>query len=205
MKKKKVEKVKAEKADDSGEPSWYHYVIVLLTFAGLFALAYYSYQFFEDETTINESIKVVFYTYPYKQGETTYNIKFRTAPDELDSLNYTIEPNKMDILNTDEFTFVFLDYIGTDNGEVSKGSTMLLSTLRQIFDFNFEQDNFKMINETDCTQSTLSHKIILFNPYSNTTGVYMDENGCLEFLTDDPKIMPTLVDKFVYNLITENG
>lgn len=211
-KSKKVEKVSAESIVKDDEPSWYHYLIVIVVFILVGSGIYYTYDFIENfgevdiplDNLTNITKPAELFNYPYKVGNVTYNIKFHNSIEDIESMDYIIEPNRMDILNTISIDMSFYDYNGTDNGQVSTGSTTLLSFLKLVYHFNFDAESFKMYNETNCSDSSMRDKIIMFNPYVNQTGVFMDDNGCIEILSDEPAKIVDLVDKFIYTLVKED-
>lgn len=213
MVEKKKEKAVAEKVaapiEKSDEPSWYHYVIILLVFSGIILAFVLGFSYFEDKDNVSPNGKVepkrpTFYNYDYQLGQTTYHLKFRTDPEVLKDLDYVIEPTKMDLLNTKDFIFAFNEYNGTDNGEVSKGSSMLISTLKLVYKFKIPVENIVLFNETNCSSSNEDYKMIVFDAYSNVTGVFMDEDTyCIHIETQDPKDMSKLVDKFIYDIVNE--
>lgn len=202
----KVEEVEV-KGVSLDEPSWYHYVIVLFVLFVIFGVFYCGYYFFgpDESSVVNlTNSSNVQYKYPYVVGNVTYNLYFASSPDEVASSDYIIEPSKIDILNTISYRMVFFEYNGTDNGQVSLGSTKLVSFLRLVFHYRFTLDSFYMINETNCSDSSIRDKVIVFNPYTNRSGVFFDRNnGCLEFDTQDPRDMVHLVDKFILNMVTQ--
>ena len=188
-----------EKPDD--EPSWYHYLIVIIVIGAIFGLAYGGYYFFTENDTNNFENKTMLYKYPYKVGNVTYNLHFESSLEDLSNMKYTIEPQKIDILNTINFRLSFMQYNGTDNGEVSKGSTKLASFLRHVHHYKFTNESFVNYNKTNCSSSTKRNKVIVFDPYSETNGVFYNEtNGCIRFSTNDPQKMVDITDKFIYDM-----
>ncbi len=200
-----LEKVKPQIVDEDDNPSWYHYVIVILAFLGIFGLAYLGFYLYESNFVEQPAQNVsnnLLYKYSYKVGTTTYNIYFHNDPNTIDDLDFIVEPTKLDVLNSKNFRFSFPKYIGDDNGQVAKGSTMLLSFFQTVYRYEFEQDDFVSYNTTNCSASTFDDKVIVFNAYSDEVGVFYNEsNGCIEFKTNNPKQVVDLVDKFIYNII----
>ena len=198
--KKPVEKVEAKDVSKKdNEPSWYHYLLVLLIFAGVVGVFWVGYVFFVEDNDSSPSGPIM-YKYVYKVGNVTYNLYFESQISELDKMDVVIEPSKYDVLNTVNFMMAFLEYNGSDNGQIAKGSTKLTSFLKFVYSFNFGNESFLKIDEISCENSTRKNKVIVFDPYQNVTGIFMDENGCIEFVTDDPKKMVGLVDKFIYEM-----
>ena len=70
-----------------------------------------------------------------------------------------------------------------------------------------ESESFKMINESNCSSSTLDSKVIVFNPYTDKNGVFYNRtNGCIEVFSRTPKEMVLVGDTLLYDLIVkENG
>jgi len=197
---------KIQSTDEDDEPSWYHYLIVILIFVGIFFVFYGIYYIYEISTNSNSSIgDNVLYMYPYKVGNITYNIYFEKPLQDIKNDNYIVEPSKYDMLNTVSYTLVFMDYNGTDNGEIAKASTKLVSFLKTVYTFSFYNESFIKYPELTCDNSTLTDKIIIFNPYSEKTGIYYNtSNGCIEFLSENnASVMVNLLDKMMYNLVVE--
>lgn len=208
--------------DISDEPKWYHYVIVLLAFFGFFALIYAAFEVYdgfmgpqvtpidnistEDNNSTNGSnILVQTYVYEHKVGNITYNLHMHTPISDLEDLDIVVEPDKLDILNSRELIFSFMDYTGEDNGKVTVASSKLVSFFKNVYHFSFNDSNFKMVNESNCQTSTKSFKSVLMNPYSNESGVFYDStSGCIEVMATSPQELITVSDKFIYELV-ENG
>ena len=215
LSKEKVERVSAEKIAKDDEPSWYHYVIVLIVFGLVIYGGYYGFNYIdstyakpinivpEDDFGLNGSL--VLTKYPYKVGNVTYNIYFHDEVDNIALYDFVVEPSKIDILNTAEFILSFDVYNGTDNGEVTKASTKFVSFVKMVYRFEFDLESFVMHNESSCSTSSLKYKVVEFDPNSNETGVFFDEKtGCVKFLAENPKDMVKLSDKFIYDMIFEN-
>ncbi|MFW6026284.1 MAG: hypothetical protein ACOC16_00480 [Nanoarchaeota archaeon] len=183
------------------EPSWYHYILVILVFLCVFGILYLGYYLFIEDDTNNLENQSMLHKVPYKVGNITYNLYFESSIKNLEDMDYIIEPTRINLLNTLSFKMSFLEYNNTDNGQVSKGSTKLTSFLKYVHLQKFTQDSFVKYNVTNCSDSTIRNKIIVFNPYSDKNGVFYDQkSGCIEFLTNDPKKMIDLTDKFIYEM-----
>lgn len=201
-----VEDVEVLTEINDDEPSWYHYLLVFVIM-GLIFLGIYGIYYFVEGKNFSEPInnQSVLIKYPYKVGNITYNLYFENSFEELENMDVEFNLNKLDLLNTQTFTMSFLEYNGTDNGQVSKGSTKLVSFLRLVYNFKFDEGSFVMHNVTNCTSSSLENKVIVFNPYSDKEGVfYNSTNGCIEFLTYNATHTVDLVDKFMYEIIVKN-
>jgi len=119
--------------------------------------------------------------------------------------NLIIEPELVDILNSNNITMMFYNLNGTDNSKVAIGSSFLTSFLTGVHDMEFA--DFLSVNKTDfnCNNSTLGNKYILVDPYSNREGIFYNQtNGCIRFETYNPSRTILLTEKFVYNLISED-
>ena len=215
MPKKKEKSTKKEKVENtdikeetSEEPSWYHYLIVIGVIVGIFFVFYIGFEVYENLNSNNSnpnfsgnSTYSQTFKYPYKVGNITYNLNFYYTTDQLDSFNYTIEPNKLDILNSRNFTFVFKEYNGTDNGRVGLASTKLMRFLRIVYKFDFNPENFVNYGNYSCLNSTRSNKIIVFDPYKESTGVFFNRtSGCINIDGVDADQLVATTDKFMYEL-----
>ena len=195
---------KIEKKNHEDEPRWYHYLIVSLCFIALFIGFYLILDYFETESP-NPNINVELYMYHFKVGERNGSIQFYTPIKKIEDLDYPIKVSKYDFLNSKRIILSFMEYNGTDNGEVTLVSGRLAPFIKHVYSFDLDPyEDIKHINESNCSTSTLDEKVVTFNPYSDRNGVFYNEsNGCIEFLTDDATKMKELGDKFFYTLINE--
>ena len=193
-----------DKKNQDDEPRWYHYLIVSLCFIAFFVGLYFALDYFEKEPQ-NPNINIKLYTYNFKVGERNGSIQFYTPTDKIEDLDYPIEVSKHDFLNSKRIILSFMEYNGTDNGEVTLTSGRLAPFIRHVYLIDFDPyEDIKHINESNCSTSTLNEKVVTFNPYSDRNGVYYDEsNGCIEFLTNNATKMRELGDKFFYTIINE--
>lgn len=207
IKEKNVEKVKPEKVlleDD--EPSWYHYVLVLLVLFGSITLIYFGYEYYDMKKKDNldnyEPLRDTF-IYDYKLGNVTYNLEFHNTFDYIERHNITVEVRKEDIWQSRNITFAFYEYNGTDNRYVSTASVKFMKLLKYVYNINFDETNsFKMVNEVNCSTSTLKSKVVVFYPYSDRNGVFYNQsNGCIEVLSRTPKEMVLVEDTLMYKLV----
>ena len=61
-----------------------------------------------------------------------------------------------------------------------------------------------MFNETNCSDSTISNKVVVFDVSSNVSGVFMDdETGCIEVRATGAQEIIGVVDKLIYTLTKE--
>lgn len=182
-------------------PSWYHYAIVFAVIVGFFGLVYFGFNYYESKNVHQLDNLLKTYEYKYKVGNVTYNIAFHYPIEDIETFNYPIVPTKQDLINSINFTFVFKEYNGTDNGKVTVASTKFLRFLRYVYGYRFDEDNFKRFNETSCEDSKPKQKVVIFDPYKNVTIVnYNPENGCIEFDAKSPEDLVKLTDLFIYTL-----
>lgn len=201
---------KLGKNKEEEEPTFFHYTIIILFFIIGGIILYQVLNFFDStidpNSTINNSNKPIqFYDYSFimSNGKSA-KIQFYAPPDSVKNFNYPIEISKIDLLNSKNIYLSFMEYNGSDNGEISRTSLRLVPFLRDVllFSFDVETDLYKYEN-LNCQNSSVDNKVIVFNPYSDKTGVFYDGEGCIEFLTQDPKDMRYIGDKFFYTLINE--
>lgn len=207
--KEKIVKVDENSTIKDDTPSLYHYLIVILVFFGLF----YGIYFMVNLTSMNSEIlitpnstEIQFEPYIYKHivENNTYNLQFHTPIEDLENNNLLIEINKYDLLNSERIIFSFYNYNGTDNKFVSTSSVKLMKLFRYLFNFDFDANDFKLYNESNCSTSTLNEKVILFNPYSDISGIYYDSSsGCIEINAKTPTAIVSVTDIFIYTLVNE--
>jgi hypothetical protein len=142
--------------------------------------------------------------YDYIEGNVSYKIQFNSPPSDIEKFDYVVEPDRLDVLNTVTFKISLMNYTGDDNALVGQPSAKLLSFLKRVYHFNIEFEDVVFYEDFNCVNSTKRDKVITFDVNASKTGVFFDEtNGCVEFLTNDSKEIPNLVDKFIYTLIQE--
>lgn len=195
------------KVDEGGdEPSWYHYLFVIVVFLSFFFMIYVGFEVYEDFTTpevpeLNTTLPTTTYKYPYVVGNITYNLFFFYPIDELNEFDHPVEPTKFDLLNSRNITFAYDEYVGTDNGKIAASSTKLRRFFELVYVMDFGPENFARINESNCTTSTSNNKVITFDPYTNETGVFYDRTtGCVEFKGQNGDEIVKLIDKLMYEL-----
>lgn len=209
IKEDNIEKVKVEKALVDDEPSWYHYVIVLLVLFGSVAGMYFGYEYYDkmkkEDLANYEPLRETF-DYPYVVGNITYNIEFHNTFDYLDRHPVPIELKKENIWESNNITFAYYIYNGTDNRYVTVSSVKLMKLFQYVYNMNFDPvESFKMINESNCSTSTVKAKVVVFYPYSDRNGVFYNQsNGCVEVLSRTPKEMVLVEDTLMYNFIVKN-
>jgi hypothetical protein len=203
--KKNIEKKDFQKADE--EPSWYHYMVILGIIFFVFVVAYFGAEifrgYFYEENQINVSNSSNTYPYSFKAGDITYNIFFNSPIEILDELNYTIEINEFDILNTQSFMLSYGVYNGSDNGLVSVSSIKLVRFLKARYFFKFPEDAFNNLADLNCSNSEENHKVMTFDPYADETGVFYNENYCIEFKSEGPELMMSVIDKLIWEIVKE--
>ena len=193
-------KLKGKKRDYDAEPSWYHYIIVLVVFFSAFAIIYYSFEYFDVKEN-NDKFLFKTFDYPYVVGNMTYNIKFNYPIEILTESDFVIEPSKLDMLNTINFTRVYFLYNGTDNGQVATTAIKVRNFLKYVYNVNFAELSY-YYNETNCSNSDLMSKVMIFDINSTRNGVFYDNtNGCVTFETTSGKDIVLLGDKFIYEMI----
>ncbi len=207
---KQIEDKKTKDLDESkknidDEPSWYHYVIVLIFFVLLFYGIYIllgldSTKGVKMNNNISNTLET--YDYTYEEDGKKYNFKFNSPVNELREYDVPIELNKYDLLNSDNIIFVFLDYNTSDNKYISISSVKLMRLIKYYFKFDFSKEDFKMISNYSCMNSTLDNKVIIFDPYKNSTGVYYNQsNGCININSNNASNLVKLTDKLMLDLI----
>jgi len=206
---KQVKVVKVEETNNDDEPSWYHYLIVLLVLSGFIYGIYFIINYNlsnSDDIFNNNNLRIINDSkiYPYKHiiNNVTYNLQYNYPINILNSSNISLEINKYNLLNSRKIIFSFYDYNGTDNKQVTIASVKLMKLLKYLFKFNFDEVDFQKINKFNCSNSNNDTKIIIFNPYSNQTGVFYNNNGCIEINSKTPKELVYVNDVFMFNLIT---
>jgi len=186
--------------DKEEEPSWYHYLIVLLIFALIIGSIYFPFGFLDKPNEPTGTAKK--FPYEYKVKNITYNIEFNNPIDQIESSNIYIQPNKLDVLNTIEFIFSLDKYNGTDNGYVAISATKIANLFKVVYKFSYDANkNFKQFNSFNCQNATTKNKVITFNPYSNENAVYFTNNSCIEVNAKSAKDMLLVSDAFIYSMI----
>jgi hypothetical protein len=191
-----IEKVKEE------EPSWYHYLVVICVLIAI-GFAIYGILFVVNSFKAeNDGPRT--YLHTYKVGEATYNIYYNEPLSELERKTYSIEMNKRDLWLISNLTFSFGEYNGTDNGRVAVASTKLANFMKAVYSMRFDASNFQKINVSNCNTSSIKNSVIIFDPYSNESGVFLNRsNGCILVQSTTPKEMMSVVDKWILTLMTE--
>lgn len=210
-KSEKIEKVKGEKVEEivDDEPSWYHYVIILIVFFGVILGAYFGYEYYDMKKKENldnyEPLKETF-AYDYKVGNITYNIEFHNTFDYIERHNVPVELKREDVWSSYNMTFVFYEYNGTDNRYVSTTSVKMMKLFKYVFNMQFNETNsFKLASEINCSSSTVKAKVVEFYPYSDRNGVFYNKtNGCVQVLSRTPKEMVLVGDTLLYNFIVKS-
>lgn len=192
---------------DDGEPSWYHYVIIFLVLGGILGVFYGGFEIYDKyygEEISFDPLSTTF-NYPYQVGNITYNIQMHYPIDEIKKSNYSIEVSRLEILNSIELIMSFDDYNGTDNGKVTIAGSKLTTFFKKVYHFSFDAEtNFKKFNESNCETSDKQNKVIMYNPYSNRSGVfYNSETSCIEILSQNADEIVKVTDYFMYTLMNE--
>jgi len=203
IKKEFTSKIKKSKKDE--EPSWYHYLIVILVFVLIF-FAISNFNFFYNKVVpvqINQNItKLPVYKYTHEENGKKYNFEFNSPVDELKNYNVPIEVSKYTMLNSKEITFSFQNYSKLDNKDISISSVKLMRLLKYYFHFSFNKGNFQMSSNFSCLNSTLDNKVLTFNPYQNKSGVFYNQtNGCIKVYSNSSRGVLKVTDKFLFDLV----
>lgn len=202
---------KKTKKKDSDEPSWYHYLIVLVVIGlivfGIVGLSNLNKSGKNEITQVDNSTgeKVIFHKYKYEYNGKTINIAFRNTEEVLYDFQLNSEVDLKDILNSQHLNMMFYEYNGTDNGYVGIGSGFLTSFLTVVHNMHFDKIETVDKENFTCNNSTPENKYLLFDPYSDREGIFYDlETGCVKFETYDAKRMILLTEKLVYDNVVEN-
>ncbi|MFW5704656.1 MAG: hypothetical protein ACOCXG_02325 [Nanoarchaeota archaeon] len=201
---KKVEKVVPEvempKKSKDDEPSWYHYVIVLLVLAGvIFGVYYLGNLFFEEETGPGTTMET--YPYVYTVGNVNYNIIFNSPVEVLNSSDLFVPIEKSELFQTQRFVFSYTPEANV--ARVGQASIKLKRFLGSVFSFQFTPESFKTTDEINCSNSTLKQRVILFDVGSQENSIEVEDNGCIIFNSVDENSTMFLVDKFIWEIVSE--
>ena len=201
----KEDKSKGKHKDIDEEPNWYHYIIVLLILVGILGGLYAFFEIYDRVTDNgkkdNPNINIDIYKYEFEENGRSGTFEFYNPIDDINEFDYPIEITKFDFLNSEDIYLSFLEYNGSDNGEVVRTSGRFPGLLKSVYRFNFDvNEHLVLHNETNCSHASVEKKVVVFNPYSDKNGVFYNGNGCIEFLTDDPVKMRDLGDKFFLSL-----
>lgn len=200
--KKKVIEEKTE------NPSWYHYLVILGGFALIFVVISMIINVYNSSQEI-EIVDVLetdeTYSYTHKVGNVSYTILLVEPLENLRKLNYVVEPNLLDILNTLSFKFSFGEYNGTDNGQVSLAATKLRKYLSLVHFITFEQEDFLSNITPSCDGSTKTNRIVTFeiNSSISVSGVFEEENGCIRVISSNAIEFPYIMDYFIVSILQE--
>lgn len=188
------------------EPSWYHYVIVLILFFGFFAGIYY-FAFGNENSQDNQGniyLKNNTYIYKHVVGNKTFNIEFENSLYKLDNYDMENQVNVEDIWSSNNIYLSFDIYNGTDNKYVSTTSVKIMKLFKYLYGFDIGTENILDYSNYTCLNSTIDNKIITFNPYSNRDGVYYNSsNGCIQIESINVEDFILVGDKFLYGLVKE--
>jgi hypothetical protein len=194
--------------ESSVEPEWYHYLIII---GILFLLGYLIYYFTLPKEEIIIKDQNYFVDHPYKKtyeiSGKKFNIEYNSPFENISNPNFQINLNKENIWETEKFIFAFYEYNGTDNKYVMKSSVKLMQLFRYVYGLNFDKDSsFIKINSSICENSTIKEKIVVFDPYSNKTGVFYNEtNGCISLESQKPIDIVLVGDSLIYSLMDETN
>ena len=202
------EKVSKDKLNSDGEPTLFHYTIVLMVLAVIFGILFVGFEYYDSATNDgainNPNLKIKLYKYPFKVNGEDYSIQFYNPISDLEKSDLNIGISKEELLSTQDFKFIF-STDSSSNGEVVKVSGRLFPFLKSVYRFSLDSqsDIIKSDNLT-CNNSTIDVKYIFFNSNSTTNEVVYDNStGCITFKTTDAKFMGTLGDKFFLEMINQ--
>jgi len=198
--------VEKKSKSDSKEPSWYHYLIVIIIFGLIFMGIYYITNPSNSSPIIvnNNVTKMQTYKYVHEENGKTYNFEFHSPVVELNSYKVPVGVTKYDLLNSKSITFSFLNYSTSDNKFISISSVKMMRLLKYYFNFNFNKNNFQMSSNFSCLNSTLENKVLTFNPYRNSTGVFYNKtNGCINIYSNSSRGVLKVTDKFLLDLVNQ--
>lgn len=192
-------------SEEKESPSWYHYAIILGVLVALVIVGTLISEWFyqSSEVDLNKTVNVnETFIYEYKKGNVTYNVHLGTSQTELEKYNFSIEPNRYDVLNTLNFRFSFDEYNGSDNGQVSMAAIKLRRFLSTVYNFKFDiNSSFHSTQNITCDNSTSSNKVVTFNPRASESGVFLDSNGCVSINSTQPNLLPFVVDSFMIEIM----
>ena len=193
----KLKKLKKKNLND--EPSWYHYIFAIIIVIGFFLLLIFGFKAFDNYK--NSKVKIekngleVFYK-NYNINNISARIEYYTLVNEIENLNFENEISKIDILNSQNFKFVYLE--NSTNEDLIITTSRVFNSLKLVYNYK------NIINELEdikCSGSTNKIKTIYFNSKANETKIkFNKQNGCIEFLAKNKFDMVKLGDIFLYEL-----
>ncbi len=199
----KIEKKSKKKPELEEEAEWYHYLIILGFLFLLLVFFYFGAELVKDKFFSDEIENNLSKTYPYTfmVGSTPYTIHFNLPIEEIEKLNYEIQINNFDILNTKSFKFAFEENEFEGSGYITVAAGKLLSFIKARYFFSFDDTSFNLLNQINCSNSNLADRVIVFLPNSDINGVFVEENFCVEFKSETPEKMLLVVDKLIFELM----
>ncbi len=202
------EKVTSKKVTSDGEPTLFHYSVVLIIMSLVFGLFYFGFEYYDDKTNDgainNPNLNIKLYKYPFNVNGIEYSIQFYNPVSDLEKSTLQIGISKEELLSTQDFKFIF-SKDPSSNGEVVKVSGRLFPFLKNIYKFPLNsQEDIISSDNLSCMDSTIDTKLIFFNSNSTTNEVIYDNlTGCITFKTTKPELMGTLGDKFFLEMINQ--
>lgn len=229
----KKEDVKCDNSIDSkvvnnSEPSWYHYVIVLLVFVLIFIGIYHFFIVNNDSnnsnlnsgeisnhvvvnengtilntsSNINEIFSNVYKFETELSTGTKINLDLNSPVSELKDWNITLGLNKFDLLNSKNISFSFMSYDNSDdNFLISKSAIKFMRFLRYVYGIKFSPNNFASDDIINCSTSSIEDKVFVFDPYLNESGIFYNEtSGCVIVGSDSAVGILKVLDKYMYEL-----
>ncbi len=200
------ESVKAEVVDND-EPSWYHYLIVIMIFIGiLFGLSQLI--TYLDSDAINSSSSVIvkneskFY-YDFEVRGKNVSVEFSNSKEYLNNLSIPIEISKIDLMNSKEIYFSFSNYSEEDNYDMTVNQYKLGLFMRSLLQLRVDGSHRVSTNIVNCSNSTEAIKVIEFLPYQNISGVFFDGIGCIQIKSKSVSSFIDVEDKMLLSFLNE--
>jgi hypothetical protein len=201
------EKEEETKNINDDEPEWYHYIIALILLSVIVVGFFYGLSYFDSTKVVkNQSYYVDNpYSINYSLLNYSFRVEYNSPFENITHPKFPIEIIPNDIWKSNKITFQFMHYNGTDNKYVMKVSVKLMQLFRHLYGIPFDvNSSFVELNSTYCVNSTPENKVILFNPYSNKTGVFYNKtDGCILIESKKPLNFVLVGDSLIYRLLNE--
>jgi len=155
----------------------------------------------ENKTPKDVLLRESIYKYFDLEGN-NQSVEFHYSFEELEKLDVEMELNKNILNETDEIRFVIGGYEGMDNSLVARPATKMMSVLRWFYGFDIR--DLRDHQELTCSDSTPQNRVFVFDPYSDRTGVFVDEDtGCVQIEAENILDFVALGDKVNKNLLKD--
>jgi hypothetical protein len=84
---------------------------------------------------------------------------------------------------------------------VVAASTKFMRYLRYVYRFSFDRNSFQDYNMTNCSDSTMRSKVVVYDPYADENGIFFNRsNGCLRVASTSIERLSQVNDLFIYSL-----